>query len=205
MAEVKHTAKTAESTGFKNVSQAEVDAGRPGPGEVIDTAVRQAAATVPGSEAAAEEARPSDKAVAEFLKTRPKTFRDTVREREAAVARGEEPNNEAYPTAARDVKPSKRTEAEMARGKEAQGDAAVVDPNAPAKSAAARAAHEYNRNKAAEQQVERVLGVDDAPPDLKARPSEPPNVDATESGGHVKEEQHDGTKAGAEAAAAKKK
>lgn len=195
MTDVKKVDKTAESTGFKNVSQEEADRAAPGDKTVVDTAVRQAAATVPGSEAAASEAMPSDKAVDEYLKARPRTFRDTVREREEAVARGEEPNNEAYPTPPRDVKPSKRTQAEMDRGSQAQSDAAHQQPGSALPSdVASRQAKEYNRNKAAEQQVERVLGVEDAPPDLKARPSEPPGVDTTESGGQVTEKSHEGAK-----------
>jgi hypothetical protein len=188
MAEVKKVDKTAESTGFQNV----------GP-KVVDTALRQASAHVPAEEAAAQLAMPSDAAVASYLETHPasKTFQDTRKERHEARKRGEPENNEAYPVAARDVEPSKKTKAEMDRGKKAQSEAVHLKDGSPLpQDVAARAAAEYNRNKAAEQQVERILGVEDAPPELKARPSEPPGVDTTEAGGYTEEKPHSGEKAG---------
>lgn len=191
MAEVKKVDKTAEGTGFQNVA----------PDTVVDTTIRQAAATVPGSEAAAKAAMPSDEAVAASLATHPasKSFRDVQIARHEARLRGEPENNEAYPAPVRDVKPSKRTEAEMSRGKAAQGDAAHVNPGNvvldPGRhDPVAHQIAEYDRNKAAEQQVERVLGVEDAPKELKARPSEPPGVDTTESGGFKEEKPHAGDK-----------
>lgn len=118
MVDVKKVEKTAENGGVQNVAPGVEDL------SVSDTTARQAAATIPAAKAAAAVDVSSGV-------TEGKSFRDTVREREDARARGEPERNEAYPTPLRNVKPSKRTEAEASRGAEAQADAAYQQSDSP--------------------------------------------------------------------------
>jgi hypothetical protein len=182
MADVKKVEKTAETGGVRNVSQEDADRAHqaqarlgegqdeltPASPEYItpDTAIPQAAATVPGSEAAAEEAFPSDEAVAKLQKIAPtgKSFTQVRAERELMEKKGipTHPNgvygnqNNAKGLTA---EPSGKTRKEMDAGAKALSEPGGYK-DAPISSAdlAGRAADEEERNRRADEQIDRVTG-----------------------------------------------
>ena len=163
MVDVQKVEKTAESGGIKNVAPPQADPASP-TFITPNTAIEQASATVPGSEAAAEQAFPSDSTVKELQKVAPtgKTFSQVRAEREQAEKEGYslEPNPPyGNPNNATGVvaKPSKKTQAETDRGKKAQSEAGgFPEKTYSSAQVASRHVEEVDRNKAADEQMAKV-------------------------------------------------